>query len=559
MTGCNTWTPDQSLIVAVNNGEYDEARAALAARIEGNDGEQDDSRANRNFVLDRVRYGMIDLADGQYEAAGSPFLAAYDILRAQGVNDDNTINTFLGTEEGQRYWKGDPFEQAAAYAYLAAHLATVNDWDNVNAAAENSLFLLRDFGDIEGEQKEMEDIYRAAEEAQTAEDDESGFEEYIDSGYQPVETNFAPGYFMAGVGNWARGNLGPDYENRARDNFRRAVQYSAALEPVIEAITTGRANTVLWVDAGKGPEKYRTGYREVFSEFRAIDASSNEPLRVRVGGSEPMQVGIGADYNGYATDHRWRSNEELRLTKAIIGDALILSGAAVTSQADDWGQALVGLGMIIGGYVTVENAKADIRHNEVLPQRTYFAAINVENPGTSLELQIAGKPGTRLVLPDLAPPDERERLQFKYIRLNRSASPPAWATSGRVYWANEHSGPVSGADRPYILGGTCVRPPSQSVLDEYHAAGQLLDLSLVDLENLYFDEGLTWELSEQGGVSRRHVLEGGTSLIAPEPGSAGYARLFCTPNHPAYVPRSESLRQRLASAESETGSAAATN
>ncbi len=560
--GCSTWQPDAELLSSVRVGEYGQARTVIQRKIEKSDAKQAEARENRNFVLDRVRYGMIDLADGQWSAAETPFLAAYDILRAQGVNDDNTINTFLGTEEGQRYWKGDPFEQAAAYAYLAAQLATVDDWDNANAAAQNSLFLLRDFGEVEGKdgakrKKTIEEIYAEAEarelEAQQQEGEDAGdtaFEEYVDRGYQPVETNFAPGYFMAGVANWGRGRISRDYEDQARDNFRKAVEYAPALRGVADAIESGRANTILWVDYGRGPEKFRTGYREVFSEYRAATASSQEVLEVKVGGSPAAQALPAADYNVYATDHRWRSNQELRVVKAALGDALILSGAVVAAEADEgeWGQLAVGLGMMLAGAVVAESAKADVRHNELLPQRSYFAALNIEESDTTVDLGILGKPGTRLVLPGIDPPDRDERIQFKYVRLNDAPVAPAWAVSGRVVYANDHTGVprgVSDADmKPFVMGGRCVRAPTEEVLNEYQAAGHLEGYRLVDLQNLYRDEGVTWDLSEQMGVSAKHVLEGGTSLVPPEPGSAGFARLFCA-ERPPYEPRSDALRREL--------------
>jgi hypothetical protein len=560
--GCSTWQPDAEMLGAVRTGEYGQARTVIQRKIEKSDAKQTEARENRNFVLDRVRYGMIDLADGQWYAAETPFLAAYDILRTQGVNDDNTVNTFLGTEEGQRYWKGDPFEQAAAYAYLSAQLAAVEDWDNANAAAQNSLFLLRDFGEVEGKdgekrKKTIEEIYAEAEAKEVEAKNENGedageeaFEEYVDKGYQPVETNFAPGYFMAGVANWGRGRISRDYEDQARDNFRKAVEYAPALRGVVDAIQKGNANTIFWVDYGKGPEKYRTGYREVFSEYRAATASSQEVLEVKVGGSASAQALPAADYNLYATDHRWRSNQELRVVKAALGDALILSGAVVAAEADEgeWGQLAVGLGMMLAGAAVSESAKADIRHNELLPQRTYFAAVNIEQPNTTVDLGVLGKPATRLVLPGVDPPARDERIQFKYVRLNDTPVAPTWAVSGRIAYANDHTGVprgMSNADmKPFIMGGRCVRAPSAEVLSQYQAAGHLEGYRLVDLENLYRDEGLTWDLSEQKGVSTTHVLEGGTSLVPPEPGSAGFARLFCG-EHTPYEPKSDTLRREL--------------
>ena len=68
-------------------------------------------------------------------------------------------------------------------------IQSVGDWGSARAAAGESLFLLADFeAVIEGDPGQ-------------APSDESDAEE--DKGYQPVETNFAPGYFMAGLASAA--------------------------------------------------------------------------------------------------------------------------------------------------------------------------------------------------------------------------------------------------------------------------------------------------------------------------------------------------------------------
>jgi len=134
-----------------------------------------------------------------------------------------------------------------------------------------------------------------------------------------------------------------------------------------------------------------------------------------------------------------------------------------------------------------------------------------------------------------------------------------------VLYSNDgYEGGVAGDELPYILGGTCVRIPTDQTMDRYHRAGNLLDLTASDLRNLYREEGIILSIEDQvdprkPGAARRHVLEGGDSLVPPKPGSAGFARLFCQPHAP-YKPRSEAVRQlrdRLAAAKS--GSTASRN
>jgi hypothetical protein len=324
---------------------------------------------------------------------------------------------------------------------------------------------------------------------------------------------------------------------------------------VSEDVLNGRANTVFWVDFGPGPEKFRYGYAEAFAKFKPR-AEGASPLRASLsnrGGAfredGAIALGSGADsfepianLNEYAGDHRWLNLQNARVAKAALGDALIVGGAIVAAQADDAGQALAGLVIMGVGALQKEGAKADIRHNEILPQRVYFVALDIHQPTTTVSFEVEGRPGSRLVLPGVDPPDPEEKLQFRYVRLNDTRIAPDWATSGVVYYANpSYSEAVPGDDLPYVMGGTCVRPPSAETLSWYQQNGNLLGVSLNELESVYRAEGLTWRLGDQNGVSFLHVLEGGASLIAPLDGTAGFARLFCQ-QHPPYVPRSEALQ-----------------
>lgn len=549
--GCSTWKPDHVMVGASLQGEHQVARERAAARL------ANDPR-DRNYALGRVRLAMADLANGQVEAAEIPFLATYDILRVQGINDKKSAPIFFGTEEGQKVWKGDPFEIAAALAYFSAQLAAVEDWDNARAAADQSLFLLADFqqtigGATDTSQPQMERVYRetearAAAARQAGNTAEASFDAQLDKGYQPVETNFGPGYFMVGLANVALARYYNDdtYLDAARDNFRKLREYAPGALPAAEAILSGQANTVFWVDFGKGPEKYRTGYANAFSEYRAIDRSDGSFLASRVNGLSAASTAPAADFNSYAMDLRWRAYQELRLAKALLGDALIVGGAVVAARAESAGEALVGLGMVIAGAIAKKNAEADIRHNELLPQRTYFVAVPIARKNSTVELQVEGRPESRMVLAGLDPPDSRSGVQFRYVRLVSGAlAAPEWATSGVVHYASDaYVGRVADDDLPFIFGGRCVRAPTQAAFDRYLAGGRLPSMTLVELQNLYRAEGITWDLSDQGGLAERHVLEGGRSLISPQAGTAGFARIFGRV-HPPYSPRSGELKAFL--------------
>jgi hypothetical protein len=219
-------------------------------------------------------------------------------------------------------------------------------------------------------------------------------------------------------------------------------------------------------------------------------------------------------------------------------------GTAVAIAGDsDSAAGWVGLGMILAGALLKASSRADVRHNDLLPHAVYVAAIHVGAPDSTIELGMGDDGSRAIVLASVDPPAATRGLQVLYLRVPPSPVRLEWADSGAVFYANdEDDRPVEGGDLPYILGGRCVRAPSRPTLDEYQRAGRLLDFTLNDLENLYREEGLAWTIEDQGGFAGRHVLEGGTSLVCPRPGSAGYARLFGQ-LHPPYEPRSRWCRE----------------
>lgn len=528
LVGCSSWQPSEALVSSSQRGDFQVSREVIRSQIST-------KPTNRNQILDRVRLGMADLADGQIEGAESPFLAAYDLLRTRGVNEGVDARIFFSTEEDEKNWKGDPFEIAAAYAYFSAQLASVGDWGSARAAAGESLFLLADFeAVIEGDPGQ----------APSQELDED------DNGYQPVETNFAPGYFMAGLASYAMSaQTGDDrFLDEARDQFRKSALFAPGTGELGRAILAGQVNTVLWVDFGKGPQKHRQGNNAEFSEYRPVRRSGGQPLNVSVNGSTFEAFAPAADFNEYALDHRWRNSQGVRVAKAAIGEGLFIGGFVVANNADNAGQALAGLGAMLIGAISKSSAQADIRHNELLPQRGYFAGLWVEGVRDTVELEVEGVAGSRLVLTGLGQPGDTsftgDPVQFRYVRLlDGYGAAPYWATSGAVYYASdEYAGAVAGSDLPYILGGRCVRSPSQKVFAEYEAGGLLPDgMTLIGLQSLCRAEGLTWELTDQGGLAERHVLEGGRSLVAPAAGTTGFARVFGQ-LHGEYVPRSAELK-----------------
>lgn len=520
----------------MQRGRFAEARRALLPIV------SDTSLAaqeSREFLLDRMRLGMATLADGQPELAEPVMFETFLQLRRQGINDDATVEAGIFGERGVIFWKGEPFEQAYAYASIAQNYAMLGQWDNARAAALNSLFLLKNFGEkAGGQRKSTEDIAREA--ARSEKQRPGSYDEYLKKAYRPTKTNFALGYLLAGCANWALGARDRDRANEAGEQFADAVEVLPSLRPVTDAIITGNANTILVVEYGAGPEKsYREG-NTALAVFRQLTRSDGQALALRINGLNTENVPQACDVNALAADHMWNNFEDIRSFKRVLGDVLIAGGAvraASRQRIDGYDLAAVAIGLLIR-----ESAKVDLRYCDTLPQRVYVAAINVPGPGTNVELSVPGDPAASIVLHDLAPPLAGERLQLRSVRLLSGGFSTPLANAVSLIYGNDYSAEhPPGDDLPYILGGTSVRVPTDEALTYYQSRGRLMDYTLVRLQNLYREEGLGWDANNPRIQNAVHVLDGGSSMIPPVAGTTGYTRLFYVPHGP-YAPKSAALK-----------------
>ncbi len=525
MCGCAEGGLDGRVAAALSRGEYGVARAAMQKSLSKD-------RADRLYILDRMRLQIATLADGQPRAAEEVSNEAFSLLRVQGLNEDKTTASVV-LNEGVKTWKGEPFEQAMAFQAIAVQKAMLGEWDNARTAANNSLFLLKDFGENErGEKKSTVEIARKA----AAEGDG-----YLDKGYAAVKTDFALGYVMTGLASLALGR-----EDEARDHFREAARQSAGLEALAGELSAGKYNTVFVVEHGAGPRKEAYGPDGAFARFSARTRSDGRGVRVREGESPVERVfPVVCDVNEMAQSHLWNNMEDVRAAKSALGDMLLQGGVLVAASANQrnndarQNQQIIGAAMAIAGLFLKATAHADTRHLELLPQRVYVVPVMIGARDTTVTLEVEGEPASRMVLMGVDPPRDERGMQLRYVRLGGGA----WASSGRLVYANdEWDGAVEGDGLPYVLGGRCVRSPSAATMARYHRAGNLLEMTSADLESLYREEGIALSVEDARGESRAHVLEGGDSLVCPLAGSAGYARLFGQ-EHPAYVAKSARCKE----------------
>ncbi len=190
-----------------------------------------------------------------------------------------------------------------------------------------------------------------------------------------------------------------------------------------------------------------------------------------------------------------------------------------------------------------------------MPQRTYIVPLNVSSTSKRVTLMVENQPQTKLVLTGINPPDRQSGCAMRYIRLSSSQSAAAsWAESGQIFYSNRYYLSAGERNYPYIFGGDCVRAPTEQTLASYHESGYLNDITLDQLQEYYRLEGIDWD-NQAIAAGTLHVLEGGTSLACPLPGTAGFARLFGQ-GHVPYEPKSDEVEDAACKRRSKSAAPA---
>ncbi len=521
VVGCSSHERNYEAIAGYYGYDFTAAREALRHDATHND---------TNVLLNNVRLGLAALADGDPGEARQALGRSFDLLSTAGLNADRTTAAIL-IDEGVKIWKGEPFEQALSYYWVAALYATLGEWDNVRAASANALFRLTDFG--------------AEQTARTMTRHAAADSEYLETGYTATDTNFALGFLMEAIGSDLSGAAGAD------DQLDAALAIDRNLASIVSTLRSGAYDTLLLVDYGKGPTKVAYGPDDALARFVPQQRYHGELVVSHGGHDGHDDVVMGSfppvcDVNRMAVDHRWNNLENIRTAKSAIGNLLLTGGAITLAHGaghDSAGTAIAGAVLMLVGALARSGAHADTRYLEFAPQTIYLMPLLLENRG-DLRVGVEGDPGSTLVLPDFRP-GRTGAPETVYLRLHGpDSADPLWMASTSPLYGNDRAGVLHG-DRPWILGGLDVSTPSPRALESYQLSGYLPGFSTDDLVDLYRAEDI---VIGSGAVdpatnqrSWRHVLEGGRALFTPQPWSMGYKRLMYSP-HARYKPRSSRVR-----------------
>ncbi len=327
-------------------GDHEAARAILRELA---------LETDENFALNNVRLGSAALIDYKLHEAETAFLRAYEVMNSVGVNQGGRTLGAVLVDEKIRIWRGEPFERAMTNFYLGLVYYIRQDYENARAAFENALFKLRDYGDRH---------------------------DGIDpNDYRDIESNFALGYLMLGK-SWL--HLGRD--DLAAVNLARASELEPGLAGVADLDRNRRANVLLVVDYGYGPQ-FMTSFDGAIAGFRPHPAEVGpvpQP-RVYVNGVPQHVPGLDrppVDTLALAQERRWQSIDTIRTLKSIVGTGLIAGGAGYGVHRANRGRfesedalvsgALIGAGLLLKG-----TSQADVRQWEMLPRATFVIPLSL--------------------------------------------------------------------------------------------------------------------------------------------------------------------------------------
>ena len=401
LAACKAEPRNYAAIDAYYSGDFSAARDALR---------EDALAPDEQTILNNTRLGIASLADDDLDEAESALGRSFELLSTAGLNKDKTVAAVFD-HEGVRIWKGEPFEQALTYHYVALLYALKGDWENVRAAAANALFRLTDFGTDQN----SESMAREA-----AEDDE-----YLEHGYTAVDTTFALGFLMQALGSDLSGASG---EN---EQYDAALKINSDLKPIVDCLRTHDYDTLLMVDCGRGPQKQSYGMDDALVHFVPLDQSQSQ-LIVKVADRTLAKANAVCDVNDMARDHRWNNLEDVRKAKSFIGNALLVGGAITTAAGadhDSGGTMLAGLGVMAAGLLTKAGSRADTRYCEFMPQRIFMVPLTLGEVN-DISICLASQPGPPTIVREVAPGTPR-RPAVVYVRMLHSGMPYGHRVS---YW-----------------------------------------------------------------------------------------------------------------------------
>ena len=203
---------------------------------------------------------------------------------------------------------------------------------------------------------------------------------------------------------------------------------------MIRDLENAGTNTIVFVDAGQGPQRAAKGWYNEESAFGPTPAEAGPiaPIEAYSDGQlvnhPEMQYNM-VDTLAMAQQQSWQDIDTIRKTKAVIGTGAMAGGAGLAAYGasrGNTGTALAGLGVMALGAALAASSKADVRYWEMLPRTVYVIPLAL-TPGThqiSVRAGASQSPPLNVTVPAATPGSRarRELLLFPVVAARRSWS-----------------------------------------------------------------------------------------------------------------------------------------
>ncbi|MGZ8938363.1 MAG: hypothetical protein ACXW32_04040 [Limisphaerales bacterium] len=320
----------------------------------------------KDQVLWQYRTGLALMRRGEFAEAERMFDAA--LFRVDGImQGDKSAKKARGyfNEEAKKTFLGEPYERVMAYFYRGILYWMDGEPDNARASFRNGQ--IQD-SDLENQEYSNDWVLM----------------DYLD-GFVTAK------YF---------GGDGTDALKRAEKVFKLG-----ELPPYSKS-----ANTMVFLEFGKGPAKYATGEYGEQLRFRP----GQSPVKgawIKVA-NKAVRIAPYDDVNFQATTRGGRVMDHILANKAVfksttdnIGDAAIIGGAVVASHSRHSSDAqIAGLGILAAGVISkvvaaATTPDADIRTWENLPGHISFVGLDLPAGAHTATIEFTDAAGN--VLPSL--------------------------------------------------------------------------------------------------------------------------------------------------------------
>ncbi|AMV71182.1 hypothetical protein JCM30471_30200 [Desulfuromonas carbonis] len=343
----------------------------------------------RNQALNLMRLGLDALQLGLTEEATRAFSEVTQIIDAIYADDPEAAKArSLWYEEGQKDFKGEPYERAMAYYYLGLIDAWHGDLENARASFKSGI---------------LQDAF--------AEEDQN-------------RCDFASLIYLAG---WVSRKNGD--EELARTAFEEVRQLRGELAP------PDSGNSLLLIETGTAPRKVADGPGHSELKFRRGRHFQENAVFVSIDGGDYTPAYLLEDLywqstsrGGRPVDKIVKGKAQFRNTNAEIGgdlgsvsDHLLIAGAALSSTPGlTYAGAALGLVSVTQIALAARSRTyADVRYWDNLPDKIHVLPMDLPPGSHSLSIIFTDSNGQHLA--DL---DHTLKLEA-----GKGGAPLTWVTS----------------------------------------------------------------------------------------------------------------------------------